>query len=170
MGFPTIEVTKSTLAHSTNMIQNLQAETREYMKNHNKTRVWALRPCIIDDDMYSDTFVSNITSIRGFKCFQTFACKYSTVERIELIRREANVPEAYEDMIRSVGAPNKTVTDNTVALTGLRWASIYRRYCVENSLTIHHHHHQNYAEDIGGYFKLAVIKLFHNTTHVPLSY
>ena len=56
--------------------------------------------------------------------FQLFAYKYSTFERIELMTREVNDPEAYEDVIRSVGAPNKTVTYNTAILTGLIWTSI----------------------------------------------
>ena len=95
LGFPTIGVTKATLAHNTNMVQTLQAETREYMRNHYKTRVWVLRPRRIDDVMYSDIFFSNITSIRGYKCFQIFAYKYSKFEWIELMKREANAPEAY---------------------------------------------------------------------------
>ena len=67
----------------------------------------ALRPRRIDDVMYSDTLFSNMTSIRGLKYFQLFAYKYSKFERIELMKRESNTPEAYEDMIRSVGAPKK---------------------------------------------------------------
>ena len=90
--FPTIEVTKSTLSNTTNMVQIIQAETREYTRNHYKTRVWAFRLCRIDDDVHSYTFFSNITSIRGFKCFQLFAYNYSKFERIELMRSEANTP------------------------------------------------------------------------------
>ena len=86
------------------------------------------------------------------------------------MKREANAPEAYEDVIRSVGAPNKTMTDNTIALTGLRWTNINRKCYIETGLIIPHHQHQNYAEGIGGCFKLAVIKLFYNTPHAPLSY
>ena len=86
------------------------------------------------------------------------------------MKREANNPEVYKDVIRSVGAPNKTVTDNTVALTGLRRTSINCKYCIETGLTTPHHQRQNYAEGIGRRFKLAVIKLFHNTPRVPLSY
>ena len=170
LGYPTFEVTKATLNHNTNMVKTLQAETREYMRDHYKTRTWPLRPRRIDDVMYSDTFFSNIKSVRGYKCFQLFAYKYSKFERVHLMKREANAPEAYEDVIRSVGAPNKTVTDNATVLTGHRWTTINRKYCIETGLTIPHHQHQNYAEGIGGCFKLAVIKLFHNTPRAPLSY
>ena len=50
-GFPTLEVTKATSVHNTNMAQTLQAETREYMRNHYKTRAWILRARRIDDFM-----------------------------------------------------------------------------------------------------------------------
>ena len=66
--FSTYEVTYSTLANNSQMIKTLQAESREYLRDYYKTRVWALRPYMINDVMYSDTFFSFITSIRGFKC------------------------------------------------------------------------------------------------------
>ena len=119
MGYPTIEVTKATLVHHTNMIQTLQAETREYTRDHYKTRTWPLMPRRIDDVMYSDTFFSNITSVRGYKCFQLFAYKYSKFERIQLMKREANAPEAYEDVIRLVGAPKKRLLTILLSLQGL---------------------------------------------------
>ncbi len=59
------------------------------------------------------------------------------------MRREANAPEAYEDTIRTIGAPNKTVTDNAKVLTGHKWTSINRKYCIESGLTVPHHQHQN---------------------------
>ena len=54
------------------------------------------------------------------------------------MRREANAPEAYQDVIRFIGAPNKTVTDNAKVLTGVRWTNINRQYCIETGLTVPH--------------------------------
>ena len=101
MGFPTIKVTKANLANKTNMVQTLPAETRKYMTKYYKTRVWALRLRRIDDAMYSATFFSNITSTRSYNFFRLFAYKYSTLERIELMRREDNAPDAYEYVLRA---------------------------------------------------------------------
>ena len=36
LGFPTVEVTEATLSNTTQMVQTLQAETREYMRDHYK--------------------------------------------------------------------------------------------------------------------------------------
>ena len=124
------------------------------MRDHYKTRVWALRPHRIDDVMYSNTFFSSVCFIRGFKCFQLFAFKVSKFERLTLMRREAQAPEIYEDYIRTVGAPNKTVTDNAKVLTGNRWTYINHKYCIETDLMVPHHQHQNYSEGVGGYIKL----------------
>ena len=170
LGYPTYEVTRSTLANTTQMVKTLQAESREYLRDYYKTRVWALRPYRINDVMYSDTFFSFITSIRGYKCFQLFAFKATKFTKIKLMRREAQAPEMYEDIIREHGAPNKTVTDNAKVCTGKRWTTINRRFCIETGLSVPHHQHQNYSEGEGGNLKFRLLKLFHNTPHAPLQY
>ena len=170
LGYPTFECTKATMLHCTSFVKTLQAETREYMRDHYKTRVFATRPRRINDVCYSDTFFSSLRSIRGYKCFQLFAFKLSKFDKVILMKREACAPTAYEDLIRSIGAPNKTVTDNASVLTGVTWTNINRKYCIETGLTVPHHQHQNYSEGVGGNFKFAVLKLLHNTPHAPLSY
>ena len=67
LGFPVHEVATNTLANTTNMVQTMEAETRDYMRNHKKTRVWALRPRRINDTCYSDTFFSSVVSIRKYR-------------------------------------------------------------------------------------------------------
>ena len=170
LGFPTLSVTEATLEHTTNMVQTLRSETQDYMRDHHSTRVWALRPRRIDDVCYSDTFFSSVVSIRKFKCFQMFAYKQSSFEKIILMKRESEAPAAYEDVIRSIGAPNKMVTDNAKVCTGIKWTTISRRFCIESGLSVPHHQHQNYAENCGGNFKLAVLRLLHHTPHAPLCY
>ena len=80
------------------------------MRNYFKTRIWTLKPKRIDDVLFSDTFFSSVSSIRGYKCFQLFALKSTKLTTIRLIRKESHAPEAYEDVIRSIGAPNRTIT------------------------------------------------------------
>ena len=63
LGYPTYEVTRDTLANTTQMVKTLQSETREYLQDYHKTRIHALCPLQIDDVMYSDTFFASITSI-----------------------------------------------------------------------------------------------------------
>ena len=170
LGYPTYGTTRTTLKNTTQMVQTLQTESREYLRDYYKTRVWALRPYRINDVMYSDTFFSSVPSIRGFKCFQLFALKSSKFTKSKLMRRESQAPDMYEDIIREYGAPNKMVTDNAKVCTGKRWTEINRKYCIATGLSVPHHQHQNYCEGEGGNLKFKLLKLFHNTTHTPIHY
>ena len=104
------------MAH-TQLVKTLESEKRDYI-HHYTTRFRALRAHRIDDVLYTYTFCSSIPSIRGYKCFQIFAYKQSKYDGLVLMKRESNAPASYEDVIRSVGALNKNVTDNAQALTG----------------------------------------------------
>ena len=99
-----------------------------------------------------------------------FAFRNSKFDRLTLMHKEASAPEAYEDCIRAVGAPTKTVKDNDQVLTGTKWININRRYCSTTGITVTKHQHRNYCEKVGGDFKFAVFKIFHNTLHTPVSY
>ena len=87
-----------------------------------------------------------MTSIRGY------TCKF---DRLSLIRKEASDSEVYEDSIRDVGAPNKTVTENDQVLTVTKWTN--NRFCITAGLTITKHRHQNYCELVDRKFKLSVL-------------
>ena len=170
LGYPTLSTTEETLANTTQMITTLQAESREYMRSHTAARAHALRPHRIDDTLFSDTFFSGIVSIRGFKMFQMFAYKKSEMDVIQLMKRESQASEKYEDTIIDFGAPNKTVTDNARALIGTKWKSINRKYCIQTGYTSPYMQQQNYAEGRGGNFKFALCKLLHMTPHAPPEY
>ena len=100
LGYPTFKTTEATLHNTTQMVQTLQAESREYLRDYYKTRVWSLRPHRINDVCYSDTFFSSFRSIRGYSCFQLFAFKESKFTKARLMKRESQAPELYEDIIR----------------------------------------------------------------------
>ncbi len=57
------------------------------------------------------------------------------------MKRESEAPSAYEDVVRSIGAPNKMVTDNAKVCTGTKWTTISRRNCIESGLSVPHHQH-----------------------------
>ena len=50
--YPTFETTKAILSARTHMVSILQAESREYLRDYYKTRIWCLRPRRINDTMY----------------------------------------------------------------------------------------------------------------------
>ena len=170
LGYPTLEVTNTTIKSTTQMVKSLEAETREYMRDHYKTRSLATRPRRLSDRMYSDTFFSSVPSIRGFKCFQMFAFKQSKFDKIHLMRKESQNHEKYLDVIRHIGAPDFVVTDNAKSMTGSKWSNTNRYYCIGQGTSEPHHQNQNYSEGRGGNAKTKLIKLFHETPHAPISY
>ena len=80
-------MTKSILVNTTQIVQTLQTEAREYMRDQFKTRVWALRPHRMNDGMYSYTFFASVKSTKGFKCFQMVAFKNSKFDRLDLMHK-----------------------------------------------------------------------------------
>lgn len=171
LGYPTRAVTHNTLCNTSQMVQTLQSETSEYMRDYYKTRVWALRPKRINDTCYTDTFHSSVCSIRGYKYIQMFAFKSSGLDEARLMRKESQASDVYEDVIRHIGAPNRLVSDNARTLNvSSKFTAINRRYCIETGFTVPHHQSSNFAEGSGGNLKVAVRKLFLNTPHAPLEY
>ena len=170
LGFPTIEKTKETLTNTTQYITSLQGETREYMRDYHKTRVFALRPRRLDDTLFVDCFFSSCRSIRGYTCFQMHALKQSKLSITTNMKKESQAIDAYTDFIIKYGAPNKTVSDNARVYLGLKWTSINRKYCIERGNSVPYHQSSNYAECEGGKRKYWLVKLLHLTPHAPLKY
>ena len=89
--YPTMQVTRKTLENTTQMVNTVEAETREFMRDHLRTRLPMLRPIRINDTCYHDVFFSSIRSIRGYKCFLVNALLNSAVDNVRLMKREAEV-------------------------------------------------------------------------------
>ena len=168
--YPTMEVTRKTLENTTRLVNTVEAETREYMRDHLRTRLPMLRPVRINDTAYHDVFFSSIRSIRGYKCFLVNALLNSAVDDVRLMKREAEAPTHFLDFIRQVGAPNISVTDNASVFTSEKWTDILKKYCIDNGLTEAHHQNGNPAERRGGDLKVAVLKVFQFTPWAPARY
>ena len=85
----TFDTTKVTLKNTTWMVKTLQVQSREYLKDCYKTRVYALRPHRIHNVMYSDTIFLSFTSIRCYKCFVLFAFEATKVTKYEPMYMES---------------------------------------------------------------------------------
>ena len=171
LAFPTIEVTKKTLECTTQYVSTVEAETREYMRDHFKSRLLSLRPHRINDVCFSDTFFSSIRSVRGYSMFQMFAFRDCKHDVPYLMRKESQASDKLRDLIRSIGAMKVMVNDNAKAMTGHAWLDTLRTFCIEDHCSEAYHQNQNLAERRGGDLKTAIIKLYHNTTsRAPLTF
>ena len=163
LGYPPLLVTRKTLQNTTRMVNTVEAESRDYMRDHRVTRLPMLRPIRINDTCFHDVFFSSITSIRGYKCFLVNALKFSEVDDVRLLRTESQVYPHFLDFIRQVGAPNVSVTDNAKVFLSEKWTNILRKYCIDDHQTEAYHQNGNLAERRGGGLKEATLKSF--TTH-----
>jgi len=170
LGYPTYAVTRKTLENTTRMVNTVEAETREYMRDHLKTRLPMLRPIRINDTCFHDVFFSSVRSIRGYKCFLVNALLHSELDDVRLLKRESEVYDEYHDFIRQVGAPNVSVTDNAQVFVSKKWGDILRKYCIDSGTTEAYHQNGNPAERRGGDLKTAVLKVFHYTPWAPARY
>ena len=171
LGYPTMEVTKKTVENTTQYVSSVEAETREYMRDHRKSRLMALRPHRINDVCFSDTFFSSIVSVRGYTMFQMFSMRDSKYDIPYLMRKESQANEKLRDLFRSVGAPRVMVNDNAKTMTGKAWLDTLRQFCVDGHCSEAYHQNQNLAERRGGDYKTAILKLYHYACiRAPLSF
>ena len=69
LGHPTYTTTSAPLNNTTQLVQTLQVESREYMRDYYKTRAWALDPNRINDILFSDTFSCQFYLLEGMNLF-----------------------------------------------------------------------------------------------------
>ena len=85
---------------TTRYVTTVEAEIREYIQDHFKSRIMALRPHRINDVYSSNTFVSSTKSIRGYTMFQMSAFRGSKHEVSYLMRKEYQASEKFRDLER----------------------------------------------------------------------
>jgi len=61
-------------------------------------------------DMFMDTYFSQVTSIRGYKCAQMFTTDFNFIH-IENMKKRAHLPQALKHMFKSVSVPAAIVAD-----------------------------------------------------------
>ena len=96
----------------------VEMDKREAPRQHRMKRVLALHPKRIEGRTDSDTFFSFIKSVRGYTCIQIFFACAAKLVFAQYMRKEMESHEAYQDLIREVGAPNLLLTRNAQTETG----------------------------------------------------
>jgi hypothetical protein len=146
LGFPPAQVVENTLKNTTRYVHTLESENRMIMRDHKKARAIPLRPHRINERAFSDTFISCVESVRGYKYFQLFSFESSKMDFIYLMRRKSQAPDTLADLIRQVGAPTVLITDNSKEQTSKRWMDVLHSNCIPNRHTEPFHPQQNISE------------------------
>ena len=147
LGYMTDVITAKTIANTTQYYPTrVESEVRDYPRQHRQKRLHALHYNRIPGRTCADTFFSSIKSIRGFTCVQLFVATTWDLLWIKLLRRESQVPGAYLDFCKEVGAPNELLTDNSKVQSGRKFTNIDRQNKTDHNFTTPHCQNQNVAE------------------------
>jgi Reverse transcriptase (RNA-dependent DNA polymerase) len=169
LGYPNDMVIKKTLGATTQLIPTVEAETRELMRDHFKTRIPELKLTRRNDIAYVDTFFSSITSVRGYKCWNLFCFKDSGYDYPVLLQRKSQTPDSLQDFLLYCGAPKMLYSDNAPEFKSKSVLAILRQYMIDRHYTEPHHPNQDLAERRGGMLKAATTHLL-LVTGAPLTY
>ena len=146
LGFVPDHVVSRTLVATMQMVQSVESETREIMRDHFHTRLPQLKVRRIKDTCYVDTFFSSIPSIRGFTCWNLFCFKRTGLDIVYLMRRRSQSPTTLPKLVTDCGAPTCMKSDNAPEFKGKRWVSYLENLTVESKFTEAHHPNENLAE------------------------
>jgi hypothetical protein len=157
------------LLATTQLIPTVEAETREIMRDHLRTRLPQLKVRRVNDKCYVDTCFSSVPSICGFTCWNLFAFKTTGMDAVYLLHRHSQSPTTLSTMITEFGAPTEIVSDNASKFCGKRWKEVLNTYMIHSTFTEPHHPNENLAERQGGALKAATVHLL-TVTGAPLQY
>jgi len=163
-------VAAKTIANTTQFYpRRIESENRMYPQQHRQKRLHALHYSRIPGRTCGDTFFSSIKSIRGFTCVQLFIAVTWDFLWVKLLRRESQVPGAYLDFCKEVGAPNELLTDNSKVQSGRKFQEVNRQNKTDHNFTTPHCQNQNLAErKIQDVKHKAILLLY--SSDAPLSF
>ena len=110
-----------------------------------RTRQSHLRFPTLNTRFYTDTMFATTKSLRGNKCAQIFT-NGAGYDLFFPMKKEAEVAEALNEVIRSVGVPRELVSDGAKAETKGRFAAVASEYRIKQRVTEPYSGWQNRAE------------------------
>ena len=135
LAFPPDEVIEHTLNATTQMIPTVEAESREIMRDHLKSRLACLRYRRQRDTDYLDTFKASRPSVRGFLYFNLFCGQKSGYDHPILMKRKSESPETLEAHFQHCGTPNALKMDNAKEFKSKPFTRILRKANVDARYT-----------------------------------
>ena len=141
-----MEMTKYTLAATTQLVHSVEAESRVMPHRHIKCRLPSLRPKRLTEGFSSDTFFPNEKSSRGYTCVQVFVGVRSGFMYVVPLKNKAYAYTALQDFIREVGAPPFVTVDAAREENLGEWLSVCRTYCIAQRTSEPNYQNQNRVE------------------------
>jgi hypothetical protein len=157
LGFIPDHVVDKTLSATMQMVDTVEAETWDNMRDHVVSRLPELKVHHVNDTACVDTFFSSITSVQGFTCWTQYYFLKSGFDAVYLMRRRSQGPSTLPKMVTNCGAPNQIRSDNAPKFKGCTWMTYLWKHQIQSSFTEACHPNENPCECRGGALKAAVI-------------
>jgi len=146
LGHLSKETTLYTLQATTQLVKSIDAESRITPRTHFKCRLPCLHPKRLKEGFSTDTFNSNVKSIRGFTCAQAFLGLESGYTVLIPLKSKAYAYTALQDYIHYTGAPLFIMSDAAKEENLGEWIDICWKYCIPQRSSEPYHQHQNKVE------------------------
>ena len=110
-----------------------------------RTRQAQLRFPTLNTKLYTDTLFSSTKSIHGNKCAQVFTNGIG-FDLFYPLKAEADIGDALNEVVRTIGVPKELVSDGAKAETQGRFAAVANEYRIKQRITEPYSGWQNRAE------------------------
>ena len=125
-----------------------RVKTRAHQRQYNQLSGYLGKFC-------SDTFKSNVSSLRGNSHIQLFCNRGNYVKSFPM-KSKGHAHHALDRLLHETGIPNEMLTDGAKELTLAEWGRICTRHKIKQISTEPHNPWQNPAELAGGVIKRKV--------------
>ena len=114
----------------------------------------------------SDTFFSNVVSLRGNSCVQLFVNRGNFCKSYPM-QKKSQAHRALDRFFHEVGVPSELLTDNASEITVGKWGKLCNRHYVKQKLTEPYSPWQNPTELAGGIIKRKMRRMM-KLTNTPI--
>ena len=125
-----------------------RVQTRAHQNRYNQLRGYLGR-------FASDTFKSNVRSLRGNNYIQLF-CNRGNYSKCFAMKKKEDAHHALDRFIHEVGIPHEMLTDGALELTKAEWGKTCRKHNIQQITTEPHSPWMNPSELAGGIIKRRV--------------
>ena len=124
----------------------IETDQQEIPRTNGKKRGATFSQRRLEGRTNSDTFVSYIKSIRGYRSVQLFIHLLTQYLWIACLRQEKDNHRAYQEYIREVGTPNILLTDNANSQVGKKWTGNSCKNMTQQRMSAPDKHNKNASE------------------------
>jgi hypothetical protein len=148
-----------TLASTTQLVANVEAENRAVPRKHLISRLLPLRHRRIREHVATDWFHVTTLSVNSHRGFQLYVGQRSKTLFPYCLRRKAHMVDSLLEFCREIGIPEKLIMDGDGAQNNPEVTRVVNEYLIATHNSEPENQQQNWAERGGATVKLGLRRL-----------